>query len=48
MDVSTIGLDVAKSVFQVHGIDAAGQVSRCFFVAHNGDMAPKLRLASVL
>ncbi len=26
MDVSTIGLDVAKSVFQVHGIDAAGQV----------------------
>ncbi|HEY7710177.1 MAG TPA: IS110 family transposase [Candidatus Entotheonella sp.] len=26
MDVSTIGLDVAKSVFQVHGIDAEGQV----------------------
>ena len=24
--VTTIGLDVAKSVFQVHGIDAAGQV----------------------
>jgi transposase len=24
--VSTIGLDVAKSVFQVHGVDAAGQV----------------------
>ena len=24
--VSTIGLDIAKSVFQVHGIDAAGQV----------------------
>jgi transposase len=26
MDVSTIGLDIAKSVFQVHCIDAAGQV----------------------
>ena len=25
--VTTIGLDIAKSVFQVHGIDAAGQVS---------------------
>ena len=24
--VSTIGLDIAKSVFQVHGADAAGQV----------------------
>jgi transposase len=24
--ISTIGLDVAKSVFQVHGVDAAGQV----------------------
>ena len=23
---TTIGLDIAKSVFQVHGIDAAGQV----------------------
>jgi transposase len=27
---TTIGLDIAKSVFQVHGVDAAGQVvSRC-------------------
>lgn len=26
MDVSTIGLDIAKRVFQVHGIDAAGAV----------------------
>ena len=26
MKGSTIGLDLAKSVFQVHGIDAAGQV----------------------
>jgi transposase len=24
--VTTIGLDIAKSGFQVHGIDAAGQV----------------------
>jgi transposase len=26
MEISTIGLDLAKSVFQVHGIDAAGRV----------------------
>jgi transposase len=26
MQVSTIGLDLAKHVFQVHGIDDAGQV----------------------
>ena len=25
--ITTIGLDIAKSVFQVHGVDAAGQVS---------------------
>ena len=24
--IKTIGLDIAKSVFQAHGIDAAGQV----------------------
>jgi len=24
--ITTIGLDIAKSVFQVHGIDAAGHV----------------------
>ena len=24
--VSTVGLDLAKHVFQVHGVDAAGQV----------------------
>ncbi len=24
--ITTIGLDIAKSVFQVHGIDAAGKV----------------------
>jgi len=27
MEVSTIGLDLAKTVFQVHGVDAAGEVS---------------------
>ena len=28
--IKTIGLDIAKSVFQVHGIDAAGSVTvRC-------------------
>jgi transposase len=25
--ISTIGLDIAKSVFQVHGVDAAGQLA---------------------
>ena len=24
--ITTIGLDLAKSIFQVHGIDAAGQL----------------------
>jgi transposase len=26
MEISTIGLDLAKNVFQVHGIDATGEV----------------------
>jgi len=26
--VAAIGLDIAKSVFHVHGVDAAGQVIR--------------------
>ncbi len=26
MQISTIGLDLAKRVFQVHGVDAAGRV----------------------
>ena len=26
MQVTTIGLDIAKNVFQVHGIDAVGEV----------------------
>jgi transposase len=25
-EVSTIGLDIAKTVFQIHGVDAAGAV----------------------
>jgi transposase len=37
--IKTIGLDIAKSVFQVHGIDAAGsvtvrrQLKRCYVLA---------------
>jgi transposase len=27
MQISTIGLDLAKSIFQVHGVDAAGEVA---------------------
>jgi transposase len=26
IEISTIGLDLAKNVFQVHGVDAAGRV----------------------
>jgi transposase len=26
-NVTTIGLDIAKSVFQVHGVDATGEVA---------------------
>lgn len=26
MEITTIGLDLAKSVFQVHGVDTAGAV----------------------
>ena len=26
MDITTIGLDLAKSIFQVHGVDAKGRV----------------------
>ena len=38
MQVSTIGIDLAKSVFQVHGVDATGGVS----------VKKKLRRAEVL
>ena len=30
--VITIGLDIAKSVFQVHGIDAHGEAGPCKFL----------------
>ena len=26
MDIATIGLDLAKSIFQIHGVDVAGNV----------------------
>ena len=28
MQVTTIGLDLAKRVFQVHGVDATGKIAR--------------------
>jgi hypothetical protein len=47
-DVSTIGLDIAKSVFQVHGVDVAGavvirkRVSRAKVLEYFGDLPPCL------
>jgi hypothetical protein len=44
---STIGLDIAKSVFQVHGIDAQGkvvvrqQLKRHRVLAFFGELAPQ-------
>lgn len=29
MEITTIGLDLAKSIFQVHAVDAAGSVVAC-------------------
>ena len=26
MEITTIGLDLAKNIFQVHGVDASGQI----------------------
>ena len=46
--VTTIGLDIAKSVFQVHGVDAAGQVlirrqlKRRYVLAFFGKLPPCL------
>jgi transposase len=48
--VSTIGLDIAKSVFQVHGVDAEGQVvirrqlKRRHVLAFFEKLSPCLRL----
>jgi len=47
-EVSTIGLDIAKSVFQVHGVDDAGavvirkRVSRARVLEYFGELAPCL------
>jgi hypothetical protein len=47
--VTTIGLDITKSVFQVHGVDATGQVvvrrqlKRCHVVAFFQKLPPCLR-----
>ena len=47
-EVSTIGLDIAKSVFQVHGVDGAGSVmirkriSRAKVVEYFGELPPCL------
>ena len=38
-EVSTIGLDIAKSVFQVHGVDGAGAVT----MRKSSAMAPSTR-----
>ena len=40
MQVTTIGLDLAKNVFQVHGIDENGEVVE--------DLLPSLKVSSLL
>ncbi len=48
VEISTIGLDIAKSVFQVHGVDGSGQVAirrqlrRAEVLNFFGDLAPCL------
>ena len=34
MQVTTIGLDIAKNVFQLHGVDSTGR--ECFFGKYGG------------
>jgi hypothetical protein len=47
-EVSTIGLDIAKSVFQAHGVDVAGavvmrkRVSRAKVLEYFGELPPCL------
>src|SRR6202789_531851 len=47
-DVSTIGLDIAKAVFQVHGVDSAGavvirkRISRSKMLGFFADLPPCL------
>ena len=46
--ITTIGLDIAKSVFQVHGVDAGGQVivrrqlKRCYVLTFFQKLSPCL------
>ena len=48
-DVSTIGLDIAKSVFQVHGTNVAGEVvnrtSLTSGVGTNETLPPRQRMS---
>ena len=47
--ITTIGLDIAKSVFQVHDVDAQGkvvirrQLKRRYVLALSGNSRPALR-----
>ena len=41
MQVTTIGLDIAKTVFQVHGIDAAEKVVVQRFAKRQIPLAPR-------
>ena len=41
---TTIGLDIAKSVFQVHGVDAAGQVISWRHAWLASRLAPRLTI----
>ena len=47
-EISTIGLDIAKSVFQVHGVDVVGavvirqRISRAKVLEYFGDLPPCL------
>jgi len=42
MQINTIGLDIAKNVFQVHGIDAVEKV-----VVRRHEKQPPIRVAAV-
>jgi hypothetical protein len=52
--ITTIGLDIAKSVFQVHGVDAAGEVvirrqlKRRYVLAEGGMVSPTSRTCASL
>lgn len=37
MTIIAIGIDLAKNVFAVHGVDAAGK-ARCWCVRRSGEM----------